>query len=177
MYYHSIEDEIPAPNHRMVRLGYAAWILAATGYCLNFLILCVAFFGKGGKTSVSTWFFALLVGAVGLPASWQFWYQGLYKAAQTPAGLVAYGRFFIHMSFHLLFCVWMVLALPKVGDWSAGVFRMIGWFAAGSPKGTALGFLAIANIAVWGVVRVCACLRMLAQQLTAHRSAACFRWR
>jgi hypothetical protein len=178
MYYHSIEDEIPGPNQRMVRLGYVAWILAATGcvsscgrgiallharglltcanarrYCLNFLVLSVAFFGKGGKTSVATWFFALLVGAVGLPGSWTFWYQALYKAAQTPAGLVAYGKFFIHMSFHLLFCIWMVLSLPKVADWSAGIFRMIAWFAAGSPKSTALGFLAIGNIAVWGTVR------------------------
>ena len=113
LYYHSIEDEIPAPNQRMVRLGYVAWILAATGYLLNFLVLSVAFFGKGGKTNASTWFFALLTGAVGLPASWQFWYQALYRAAQTPAGLIAYGRFFVHMSFHLLFCIWMVLALPK----------------------------------------------------------------
>ena len=153
MYYHDIEGEIPGPNQRMVRLGYAAWILAATGYCLNFLVLSVAFFGKGGSTTVATWFFALLVGAVGLPGSWAFWYQALYRAAQTPAGLIAYGRFFIHMSFHILFCVWMVLSLPKVGEWSAGIFRMIGWFAAGSPKGTALGFLSIANIAVWGTVR------------------------
>ncbi len=77
----------------------------------------------------------------------------LYRAAQTPAGLIAYGRFFLHMSFHLLFCVWMVLGLPKVGDWAAGVFRMISWFALGTPKGTALGFFAIANIAVWSLVR------------------------
>ena len=153
MYYHSIDDEVPGPNQRMVRLGYAAWILVATGYCLNFLVLSVAFFGKGGSTTVATWFFALLVSAAGLPGSWTFWYQALYRAAQTPAGLVAYARFFIHMSFHILFCLWMVLSLPKVGDWSAGVFRMIGWFAAGSPKGTALGFLSIANIAVWGSVR------------------------
>ena len=68
MYYHSIDDEVPGPNQRMVRLGYAAWILVATGYCLNFLVLSVAFFGKGGSTTVATWFFALLVSAAGLPA-------------------------------------------------------------------------------------------------------------
>ena len=62
------------------------------------------------------------------------------------------------MSFHLLACLWFVLGLPKVGDWAAGVFRMIGWFSLGTSKGTALGFLAIANIAIWASVRV-ACWR------------------
>ena len=77
----------------------------------------------------------------------------LYRAAQTPAGLIAYGRFFVHISFHLLFCVWMVLGLPRVGEWAAGVFCMISWFSLGSPKGTALGFFAIANIGLWSLVR------------------------
>jgi hypothetical protein len=59
------------------------------------------------------------------------------------------------MSFHLLFCVWMVLGLPRVGDWAAGVFRMIAWFSLGTPKGTTLGFFAIANMAIWSTVRYC----------------------
>jgi hypothetical protein len=57
----------------MVRIGYVAWCLAAAGYCLNFLTLSIAFFGGAGRTSVATWFFALLVGCVGLPGSWTFW--------------------------------------------------------------------------------------------------------
>ncbi len=57
------------------------------------------------------------------------------------------------MSFHLLFCVFMVLGVPKVGDWAAGVFRMISWFSLGTPKGTALGFFAIGNMAIWSIVR------------------------
>ena len=55
MYYHSIEDEVPAPNQRMVRVGYVSWVLAATGYCLNFLTLSIAFFGGNAKTNVATW--------------------------------------------------------------------------------------------------------------------------
>jgi hypothetical protein len=64
---------VPAANQRMVRIGYVAWCLAAAGYALNFLTLSIAFFGGAGRTPVATWFFALLVGAVGLPASWTFW--------------------------------------------------------------------------------------------------------
>jgi hypothetical protein len=30
---------------------------------------------------------------------------------------------------------------------------MISWFSLGSPKGTALGFFAIANIGLWALVR------------------------
>ncbi len=57
------------------------------------------------------------------------------------------------MSFHLLWCIWMALGLPKAGDYAAGIFRMISWFALGTSKGTALGFLAIGNIAIWSTVR------------------------
>lgn len=94
---------------------------------------------------------------------------GLYKAAQTPAGLLSYGRFFFHVGFHLLFCIWMVLGVPRVGDWAAGVFRMIGWFALGTPKGTTLGFFAIANIAVWSV---CGLLSLAVTQQAASKFRA-----
>jgi hypothetical protein len=81
------------------------------------------------------------------------------------------------MSFHLLFCVWMVLGLPRVGDWAAGVFRMIAWFSLGTPKGTALGFFAIANMAVWGTVRAyvvcCCCVGVCARARAICVLAAC----
>ncbi len=149
--YHSIADEVPSPNQRLVRTAYACWILAATGYTFNLLTMSIAYFG-GAKTTLSNWFFALLVSSIGVPASWLAWYQGIYNAAQTESSLLAYGRFFGHMSVHILLCVWMALALPKVGQFSAGIFTMISWFSAkGERINKVCGFFSIANIGLWGL--------------------------
>ena len=93
---------------------------AACAYTLNFLILSIALLGGGASTTVAQWFMATLVSAVGMPASWQSWYRSLYAAAQQEVALSTYARFFIHMSIHLFWCLWMLFALPKVGFFSAG---------------------------------------------------------
>lgn len=72
-----------------MKVAYVAWILAATAYILNWLTITIALFslrGRGGEgshgshprggpapLSMADWFFATMVGAIGLPASWRFW--------------------------------------------------------------------------------------------------------
>ena len=171
--YHDISADIPAENQRTVRLAYVTWLLAASGYVFNFLTLTIAYFGGTHNTKLADWFFALLVGSVGLPASFIFWYQALYNAAQSHGGVLAYGRFFGHMSVHILFCLWMILALPRVGNFCAGIFRMIAWFSARDEKkgklDVTVGFFAIANIALWSI---CGLLSIAVVQQAAVRFRA-----
>jgi len=169
--YHSIEDDIPEANKRTVKMAYLAWILAATGYAFNWLTLTVAYFANAHKTSLSDWFIATLVGCIGLPASFVTWYMALYKAAQTEGGLIAYGRFFVHMSIHILLCLWMVLSLPKVGQFSAGIIRLLDWLAArgGSRINVTCAFFAVANIGLWSL---CGLLSIAVLQQAAVRFRA-----
>jgi hypothetical protein len=171
--YHDISADIPAENQRTVRLAYVTWLIAAAAYAFNFLTLTIAFFGGAHNTRLADWFFALLVGSVGLPASFIFWYSAIYNAAQSQGGVLAYGRFFGHMSVHILFCIWMILALPRVGNFAAGIFRMIAWFSAREEKkgklSVTVGFFAIANILLWSV---CGLLSVAVLQQAAVRFRA-----
>lgn len=101
---------------------------AACAYVLNLLVLSISLLGGGASTTIGNWFMAALISCIGLPASWQSWYRSLYNAAQQEVALSAYARFFVHMSVHICFCVWMLLALPKVGAFSAGEYstRLLG---------------------------------------------------
>ena len=172
--YHDISGDIPVESQRLVKLGYVAWSLAAAGYMYNFLVLSIAYFGGGNGTRLQDWFFALLVGSIGLPASFTFWYMGLYNAAQTNGAVLAYGRFFGHMSVHILLCLGLALGIPRVGNFSAGLIPMIRWFAARSgadPKlNVALGFLAIANTAIWTVCGLLS-IAVLTQAATRFRAS------
>lgn len=151
--YHNIAEEIQVGQQRMVYKAYHAWAFAATGYVFNLLVLTISFLGGGASTTVSNWFIALLVAGVGIPASWQGWYRSLYAAAQTEAGLLAYSRFFFHFSFHLLWCLWMLLALPRVGRFTAGLFRVLEYFSATNRAhmrlNRALGVLSLVNMGLW----------------------------
>ena len=151
--YHNISEEIQMGNQRMVSKGYHAWCIAAAAYAFNLLVLTVSLLGGGAATTVGSWFMALIVAGAGIPFSWMFWYRGLYTAAQTDNSLFAYSRFFLHMSIHLLWCLWMLLALPRVGRFSAGLFRVLDYFSATSGAhlrlNRALGVLSLINMALW----------------------------
>lgn len=57
-----------------VRVAYVAWIMAASAYALNWLAITIALFSLHRTgVSMSDWFFATMVGSIGLPASWRFW--------------------------------------------------------------------------------------------------------
>ena len=175
--FHDIDADIPPPNQRMVRVAYAAWLLAATGYTWNWLVILLAFVAvratacvhgrshrrrrcdarwhaatpQGRHSSISDFFLATTVGAVGLPSSWMFWYKGIYNAAQTHAGLVAYTRFALHMIPHLLLCIWIVVALPRIGAFAAGAVKMVALFGDRNAFSAVLGIFCVVNIALWSL--------------------------
>ena len=153
--YHDINAEVPAVNRAMVRTAYVAWLLTAAGYLLNCFTLTLMFFGGAGARA-GDWFGAVVLMLCGVPVSWWAWYRGLYNVSQrTQPGFftaAAYGRFFVHLGFHLLVAAWMIAGLPVVGGMCAGVFAVIGRFTARTGFSTFLGFLALANVAVWSAV-------------------------
>ena len=124
--HHDLNADIPSCNRPMLRAAYAAWLLTASGYALNFATITFAMFGGAGA-GVGDWFMALLFFVLGVPISFLAWYRGLYFAAQRTDrfgfwATASYGRFFLNFFAHLLVCCWMLLGLPVVGSMCAGVF-------------------------------------------------------
>ena len=116
--HHDLNADIPSCNRAMLRAAYAAWLLTASGYALNFATITFAMFGGAGA-GVGDWFMALLFFVLGVPISFLAWYRGLYFAAQRTDrfgfwATASYGRFFLNFFAHLLVCCWMLLGLPVV---------------------------------------------------------------
>ena len=58
--HHDLNADIPSCNRPMLRAAYAAWLLTASGYALNFATITFAMFGGAGA-GVGDWFMACLL--------------------------------------------------------------------------------------------------------------------
>jgi hypothetical protein len=152
--HHDLNADIPSCNRAMLRAAYAAWLLTASGYALNFATITFAMFGGAGA-GVGDWFMALLFFVLGVPISFLAWYRGLYFAAQRTDrfgfwATASYGRFFLNFFAHLLVCCWMLLGLPVVGSMCAGVFFTLRRFGSnGGGFVNFVGALGLANNLLW----------------------------
>lgn len=152
--HHDLNADIPSCNRPMLRAAYAAWLLTASGYALNFATITFAMFGGAGA-GVGDWFMALLFFVLGVPISFLAWYRGLYFAAQRTDrfgfwATASYGRFFLNFFAHLLMCCWMLLGLPVVGSMCAGVFFTLRRFGSnGGGFVNFVGALGLANNLLW----------------------------
>eukprot|EP00887_Chlorella_sp_A99_P005193 scaffold1.g5193.t1 len=145
--HHDIAGEAPPQRQGLVRFGYASWIVVATGYLFNWLLVTIMF-GTGEK-KVSLWLFASIVAGAGLPLFFLCWYRSLYKGAISDAGGTWFA-FFFHMAANIVWCWWMFVGvMPTIGGYSAGLFTMLQQFGRGGGKGVAFGVLSIANMALW----------------------------
>lgn len=69
---------------------------------------------------VKWWLIALIAFLIGVPASWWGWYKSIYRLAQTDGATYAFFRTLILIFLNIAWCVWMVLAIDGLGDFSAG---------------------------------------------------------
>jgi len=84
------------------------------------LLACLMPFMCGPGPGLTWFFLSVLVLVMGVPLSWWFFYKSLYNSAQTDGATYSYMRSFILIILHGAWCVWMVMALPNLGSFSAG---------------------------------------------------------
>eukprot|EP00879_Flechtneria_rotunda_P030591 GHRR01033247.1.p1 GENE.GHRR01033247.1~~GHRR01033247.1.p1 ORF type:complete len:356 (+),score=123.81 GHRR01033247.1:287-1354(+) len=147
--YHNIKEQIPSWSRSFVRFTYFVELISIAGFFYNTIITLAALFA--GAFVLQWWFLSLLVLVIGVPLSWWLFYKSVFNSAQTDGATYSYMRTFILIIVHLAWCVWMILALPNLGQFSAGVFPMLDSFKRGDSKGIAFGIMFIINIALWGL--------------------------
>ncbi|KAF8072366.1 hypothetical protein HT031_000025 [Scenedesmus sp. PABB004] len=148
--YHSIREQVPAWNRSMVRFTYLVELLSLAGFFFNALVLLAALLAGTGPL-LQSWFLSIIALVLGVPLSWLLFYKGVFNAAKTDGATYTYIRVMLTTLLHFAWCVWMVLALQRLGDFSAGIFPMLRQFQRGDAKGIAFGILYIINIAIWGL--------------------------
>lgn len=149
---HNIGEDIPAWNRGMVRWAYLTWLLSLLGFTYNWLIILLATAANTGQAGLRWWFLATVIWFTGVPGSFFLWYRSLYYAAKTDGSTWSYMKSLLFVVVHLAWSVWMILAIPGLGDFSAGVFPMLSLFNDGGGKGVAFGIMYIINIGIWGCV-------------------------
>jgi hypothetical protein len=70
---------------------------------------------------------------------------------QTDGALCAYLTAAACILLNIAWCVWMVLGVNGLGDFSGGIFPLLRMFQAGDGKGTTFGILYVINTVIWGV--------------------------
>eukprot|EP01023_Acetabularia_acetabulum_P046912 TRINITY_DN4904_c0_g1_i10.p1 TRINITY_DN4904_c0_g1~~TRINITY_DN4904_c0_g1_i10.p1 ORF type:complete len:367 (+),score=74.25 TRINITY_DN4904_c0_g1_i10:87-1103(+) len=149
--YHNIRDEIPEINHRMVYLAYYTWILTFIAYLLNWFIILIAMFA--GRKKLWEFFLATLVVIIGVPASFMCWYKwGIYAAARTSGSFITYGCFFLNFTAHFVWMIIMIVSVPVIALFSAGIISMFDFFDDEDGMGNFLGITSLVLIAILGIV-------------------------
>ena len=152
--HHDIDGDITDPARRSAcRSAYYMWLVTATAYVWNWLAV-IASLAQGGGKSVVDFFLALIVAAAGLVISARFLYfRGAYTTLQVDPDQRAlpYLAFFAHFMFHMIWCAWMLVGPPIVGNFSAGLFFLVlkGPHLFSGDK--APGVFAIINVVLWGI--------------------------
>lgn len=150
MLYHDISADVPSWHRGMVRFAYVSWLLSALGFFLNWLIFLMFMLAYTGR-DIKWFFLATIASVIGLPLSFLMWYRGLYFASKTDGASFSYIKTMLYMCIHLAWCVWTLLGIPGLGDFCAGVFKMIDLFnAGGGTRDTFFAVMCLINVAVWG---------------------------
>eukprot|EP00882_Tetradesmus_deserticola_P008201 GHRQ01008646.1.p1 GENE.GHRQ01008646.1~~GHRQ01008646.1.p1 ORF type:complete len:299 (+),score=151.90 GHRQ01008646.1:234-1130(+) len=165
--YHDIRAQIPPWNRSFVRFAYLVELISIAGFFYNALIILITLFAGTGP-GLTWWFVSLLALVLGLPLSWWLFYKSVFSSAQTDGATYSYLRTFILVMLHMAWCVWMVLALPNLGSFSAGVFPMLDMFKRNDAKGIAFGIMYIINICLWGLAGL-GCWVVLGLAVTSYR--------
>lgn len=149
--YHNIREQIPAWNRSMVRFTYLVELVSIAAFFYNAIILLATLFAGIQRPGLQWWFLSLLTITLGVPLSWWLFYKSIFNSAQTDGKTYSYIRSFMLTLLHMAWCVWMILGIDNLGEFSAGIFPMFRMFQRGDAKGTAFGIMFIINIALWGI--------------------------
>jgi len=76
----NISEDISRERQSVVRVAFAAWVLATLAFSLNLLIMLVLLVTKSDTKSVTSFFLALAIAIIGEPVSWLTWYKGAYNS-------------------------------------------------------------------------------------------------
>ncbi|KAI8466091.1 MAG: scamp family-domain-containing protein [Monoraphidium minutum] len=164
--YHSISEQIPSWNRSMVRFHFVTELLVALGFIYNAVIILAAMFA--GIVGLTWWLFSLIALSLGLPLSWWMYYKSLFRAAQTDGATYPYIRSGLCTLINIAWCVWMVLGLSGLGEFSGGIFQLIKLFQRGDSKSVAFGIMYIVNVVIWGLAGIGGWLS-LAASIAAYR--------
>ncbi|KAI8465734.1 MAG: hypothetical protein J3K34DRAFT_486714 [Monoraphidium minutum] len=168
--YHSISEQIPAWNRSMViRFHFVTELVELLAFLWNTVIILAAMFS--GIVSLTWWLFSLIALTMGAPLSWLMYYKSLFGAAQTDGATYPYMRSGLCILINIAWCVWMVLGLNGLGEFSGGcvwmvlglnglgkfsggIFPMLRMFQGGDGKRVTFGILYAVNVALWGLAGV-----------------------
>ena len=158
--YHSL-DEIPIQDQSLVRTAYRLWVLTASCYVVNLLVMTTLWLGGGPRGLWETLMSALVVVA-GVPLSFILWYKGgIYSACKTD-GTLRFGWFLFHFSMHTFWMAWGTLAVPSAGEYLAGLFTAIDCFRTS----VFFGIISMLATALW---LACALLSLHVMRISVHR--------
>ncbi|GBF90710.1 hypothetical protein Rsub_03011 [Raphidocelis subcapitata] len=151
--YHNISEQIPPYNRSMIRFHFMTELLVVAGLIWNAAIMLAAMFC--GKLSLTWWLVSFIALILGVPLSWGMYYKSLCRAANTDGALYPYLRSALTILINVAWCVWMVLGLNKLGEFSGGIFPLLRFFQAkGDAQSLAFGILCIINVVIWGLAGV-----------------------
>ena len=142
-----IKDDIQVQNQAMVRIGFIAWHLTELGYIYNWIAVVILRENEKAKSTTNL-FMATIVAVAGVPFSFLFWWQALYRAGSLNTTF-SYIRFFWHFAFHTAWSIWMFIAIPVVGSFSAGLIDFVLNLVSGE-LGNSL--VCLFNMIIWGLV-------------------------
>jgi len=146
--HNDIAADIPEAERPLVRFGFICWMMAESGYLLNFVTMFLMLI-TGSGIGFSTFLITCMATGAGVPLAWICWYKSLYHAAQSKGGVFAYLKFFFHFSAHVGYCALAFLAPPIIGEFSAGLFTMVSQFEKGGGKHGFFGFMCLMNTLLW----------------------------
>jgi len=143
---HHIEEDITNPvTKRLVKFGYASWILHTGTLTINWIACLVALVSPGTYNSTlgTNFGISIVLWALCIPLSWVFWYRPLYNAAINERASLLF-LFLCMYAINILFIIVMLIGPPSAG--STGFINMIQTFSDGKTPG---GVACIISMAFW----------------------------
>lgn len=144
IFFHDIDDEIPAEKQADVRTIYRGWLLLVAVLAWNTLtsIFLLTSGANSGGADLGSGIFYLPVITV---LSFLLWYRPVYNAYAKEHSLF-YLLYFVFGGFHVAFCSYMLIGIPGTG--SAGLINTIAAFGRGSIFTGVLGVVATVGWAI-----------------------------
>lgn len=152
----------------MVRFAYLVELVSITAFFYNAVIILATLLAGLQRPGLQWWFLSLITITMGLPLSWWLFYKSIFNSAQTDGATYSYIRTFMLILLHMAWCVWMILGIDNLGEFSAGIFPMFRMFQMNNSKGIAFGIMFIINIGLWGIAGL-GCWVVLGLAVAAYR--------